>query len=273
MATRVPSWALLGESAPLPGFLHVESIAARAAERGWHIHTHQHPELAQFLVVSGGGGTARVAGADITFRAPYILRIAAGTVHGYAFLPDTAGHVVSIVEAVAQERGLLKPAGSGWGVAEAVVLGAAATIERLARVPGPEAVALVAACLRLLDAATDESAVRSAGRAGKEERLKALLAAQPVGPRTPAELADALAVTPGHLNRLVRQVTGMTTSQALNDARMRHAAAGLLHTTRTIAEIGQDAGFDDPAHFSRRFKAWCGAAPSEWRQGVRGKAR
>ncbi len=47
--------------------------------------------------------------------------------------------------------------------------------------------------------------------------------------------------------------------------RIARAAAALIQSSNTIAEIAQKYGFSDQAHFSRLFKDVYGATPSSWR--------
>jgi hypothetical protein len=36
--------------------------------------------------------------------------------------------------------------------------------------------------------------------------------------------------------------------------------------TRKLIDIGQELGYDDPAHFSRAFRRWTGSAPRTYRE-------
>lgn len=84
---------------------------------------------------------------------------------------------------------------------------------------------------------------------------------------TPAQYADKLAVHVNHLNRVVRQVTGKTTSDIIA-SRMVSRAVSLLanHPEQSIAEIALSLGFEEPASFSKFIKKHTGFSPSEHRK-------
>lgn len=84
---------------------------------------------------------------------------------------------------------------------------------------------------------------------------------------TPAQYADKLAVHVNHLNRVVRQVTGKTTSDIIA-SRMVSRAVSLLenYPEQSISEIALSLGFEEPASFSKFIKKHTGLSPSEHRK-------
>jgi len=80
-----------------------------------------------------------------------------------------------------------------------------------------------------------------------------------------ADFARALAITPGHLNRLCQAATGQSASRYIESAVMTEASRLLAFTQLPVAEIGYRLAFEDPAYFSRRFRAVRGLTPSEYR--------
>ncbi len=77
-----------------------------------------------------------------------------------------------------------------------------------------------------------------------------------------ASLAAALAVSPEHLSRQLRQRCGAPPRDLILRARLDRARELLAATGRPVAEIGRACGFPDPNHFARRFRAGTGCAPS-----------
>lgn len=77
--------------------------------------------------------------------------------------------------------------------------------------------------------------------------------------------ADALNITPGHLNHLCLQHLGRSTGKIVRARIMAEACRLLAHTHRDVGQIGLDLGFDDPAYFSRSFKRDMGLSPSHYR--------
>ena len=90
---------------------------------------------------------------------------------------------------------------------------------------------------------------------------------QTLGLRTARDFADALAVHVNHLNRVLKEATGHTTT-ALIAARLGQEARQLLkHTNWTVSEIADGLGFTDVAHFCHFFKRQTGRVPGEYRGG------
>jgi len=84
---------------------------------------------------------------------------------------------------------------------------------------------------------------------------------------TLAEAARLCRRSPRSLQRaLAAEMTSFT--EIVDRTRVAEAARQLAETDRSMTEIGFACGFSDAAHFSRRFKAATGEAPSAWRRTV-----
>nr|WP_203829612.1 AraC family transcriptional regulator [Actinoplanes palleronii] len=81
-----------------------------------------------------------------------------------------------------------------------------------------------------------------------------------------ADVAGALALTPGHLTTVVRRKTGRTVQQWLSERRMQEARRLLTETDLTVAAVGRRVGYPDASYFIRRFRADHEATPAQWRQ-------
>lgn len=97
-------------------------------------------------------------------------------------------------------------------------------------------------------------------------RYKQLLSQHFLAWRSVADYADALAVTPNHLNRVVRTTTGHTASEMLQQMVLLEAKAQLRHTPKTVAEIAHQLRFTDPSHFGKFIKKATGLTPQDYRQ-------
>jgi AraC-like DNA-binding protein len=71
--------------------------------------------------------------------------------------------------------------------------------------------------------------------------------------------------------RYFRQRSGKTFSQFVNEQRISYACKFLMHGNRTIADISDEAGFNNISNFNRQFKNIMGKSPSEYRELFRGK--
>lgn len=84
--------------------------------------------------------------------------------------------------------------------------------------------------------------------------------------RTAQAFADRLAVHVNSLNRVLKAVTGKTTSQLLAERLVQEARALLRHTDWPIGQIGYCLGFEEQTHFTQFFRRYAGCTPSALRQ-------
>jgi len=83
--------------------------------------------------------------------------------------------------------------------------------------------------------------------------------------RVPAEFAAHLSVHINHLNRVLKTITGKTTSQLIAERILQEARTLLKHTDWNISEIGYCLGFDEPSHFIAFFKRTMQTTPKVFR--------
>ncbi len=83
--------------------------------------------------------------------------------------------------------------------------------------------------------------------------------------RTPKEYADQLAVHVNHLNKVLKEVSGNTTSELISKRVIEEAKILLKQTGWSVAEVAYTLGFDEVAHFSNYFKKLVGDSPLGFR--------
>ncbi len=83
--------------------------------------------------------------------------------------------------------------------------------------------------------------------------------------RSASDFAEQLAMHVNHLNRAVRQTTGMTTSSVIAQRVLNEAKALLRHTDWNISEISYSLGFEEATHFNNFFKKHTQQSPSVFR--------
>jgi transcriptional regulator GlxA family with amidase domain len=83
-----------------------------------------------------------------------------------------------------------------------------------------------------------------------------------------AELAGVAHVSPAHLCRLFAATTGHTPMETVRLLRLDRAAALIVRSNLSLAEVAAACGFSDAFHLSRRFKEAFGDPPSEVRRAV-----
>lgn len=82
-------------------------------------------------------------------------------------------------------------------------------------------------------------------------------------PITPADLADGLNLSLRSLQRGLAGSLGCTPRELILAIKMREAKRCLLEEDARVQEAARAVGFDDPFHFSRRFKAYYRVSPTE----------
>lgn len=83
--------------------------------------------------------------------------------------------------------------------------------------------------------------------------------------RTAKDYADRLAVHVNHLNKLLKEATGKTTTDLIAGRIIKEAKILLKQTDWNISEIAFSLGFDEVAHFSNFFKKQTQLAPLRFR--------
>lgn len=78
-------------------------------------------------------------------------------------------------------------------------------------------------------------------------------------------LASLVNLSPGHLTALFKRQTGCAPCAYLQLLRMHRAVEWLTGSGLAVKEIADRLGYRDPLHFSRKFKAFNGVSPTEFR--------
>jgi AraC family transcriptional regulator len=98
------------------------------------------------------------------------------------------------------------------------------------------------------------------------DRLGREWAEMPLRRVTVGELASAVSVSRGYLERLFRASFGMGVAAALERVRCSRAETLLARTDLTLDVVARQCGFADGSHFSHRFAALYGLPPTEHRR-------
>jgi AraC-like DNA-binding protein len=83
------------------------------------------------------------------------------------------------------------------------------------------------------------------------------------------EIADALAVSPSHLTRLVRRATGRSVGDWVRDRRIEEARRLLRQSDAPVEAIAREVGYSDVTHFRRQFRRAHNTTPARWRKHAR----
>lgn len=88
---------------------------------------------------------------------------------------------------------------------------------------------------------------------------------QRIGLRTAKDFADRLAVHVNHLNKVLKENTGRTTTEVIGHRIIQEAKILLKQTNWTVSEIGYCLGFEEVAHFSNFFRKHTQITPNSFR--------
>jgi len=290
MASAVPLFELSGDPPHdrASDFIHIETIASRAAIHNWLVRAHRHRNLFQILIIERGGGEMTFETATLPFAAPVAILIPAIVAHGFHFQPEvTDGWVVSFTEDAAGQLA----DGSGEALARLRALSAepivpledAAERQRLLALCAEldqehklarEGCRLAMRGLLVLIAVAVARFAASRARTGSVTlrpddetvaRLRALLEEHFRRQRLLGFYAEQLGMTPDRLNDHVKRATGVTVGHLIRQRVLIEAERQLVFTTLPIQDISEQLGFADPSHFARFFRSQTAIAPHEFR--------
>jgi AraC family transcriptional regulator, regulatory protein of adaptative response / methylphosphotriester-DNA alkyltransferase methyltransferase len=97
------------------------------------------------------------------------------------------------------------------------------------------------------------------------DQAAAIIASEFSRPLRIEDVAQGLAVSPRHLQRVFSDVAGVGFRSYLRRVRMCHAAELLRETSIPAKEVGRRVGYRDPSQFSKAFKRTYGVSPTQVR--------
>jgi len=98
------------------------------------------------------------------------------------------------------------------------------------------------------------------------DRFKELLFATLKTNHRVSDYASLLSITPNHLNKSVKAVTGKSPTRWIDEAIVLEAKMLLYQSSLSISEVAAEIGLFDPSYFSRLFKKYEGMTPRQFRQ-------
>lgn len=84
--------------------------------------------------------------------------------------------------------------------------------------------------------------------------------------KTASHFADRLSIHVNHLNKVLKEITGISTKNLISDRITTEAKILLKQTDWTISEIAYSLGFEEIAHFSNFFKKQSSLTPLAFRK-------
>lgn len=275
----IKNYNLYGERNDFPDVVHCETIETRSLIHDWEFSPHRHNRLHQFLLLESGGGNASIEERQYTLSPGDLINIPVGTVHGFRFEPGTTGWVVTLASELLEE-GLLESEGLRPLLMTSDIIKYGNDIKRITSTifaEYPRRSFARAHVLRALSTALAGLVARAMAGSSVltpqtdhtlQRRFEALLEDHFTSHLGVADYADLLGVTPTHLSRVMRAATGHSALVAIESRVVREARRNLAFSNLSVAEIGYQLGFNDPAYFSRVFKRATGRSPRAFRKGL-----
>lgn len=87
-----------------------------------------------------------------------------------------------------------------------------------------------------------------------------------------SDIGRSVGLSVSRLAHLFREQTGRTPGQFVEGERMARAKQLLALTSRTVAAVAEEVGYENPFYFTLRFKKHTGLAPRDWRERERNRA-
>ncbi len=285
---KIPQFGLYGETtlSQEPSFIHIEDIATRSSENGWHIKPHRHAKMFQLLCMYDGELDVTLDDQQISLKGGWVILIPSGVVHGFKFHPCTKGTVLSVANPSSHDQTPQSNTLFETLLLEAQIFSfndkpvhLAQLVQYLTLIKSELDQAendyqhiqewLVNCILMTLRREQEEQNLRNAQPHNGRQllpSLKQLLNHNYHQHWTVKEYAQALHVSPSTLNRLCQHHLGLSVKSLIQDRIMIEAKRRLIYTREPQDQIAYKLGFKDPAYFSRFFKKLAGETPSEYRQ-------
>ncbi|RWC46133.1 MAG: helix-turn-helix domain-containing protein [Mesorhizobium sp.] len=278
----IPDFFVYGEPVrPLDvGFLHVETVLARSNIHLGQVAAHKHPQMGQITYWTSGSGTYRIEDRSWDFSAPAVSFVPSTIVHGFSIGSGTDAIVVSVADgalAAIAGHSLLpldrpvfadrRPQHAAWARLAAVLEMIAAEYAEAQAGNDRVLPALIAVALSHIARLSPETKdATGSSDASLALGLRRLVDAHFRDGWPVDRYIEALATTPHLLDKAARAVLGAGVKRVVSERRLLEAKRLLLFTVRTVEDIAYEIGFDDPAYFSRFFRARVGEAPAAWRR-------
>ncbi|WP_304297609.1 ATP-binding protein [Porphyromonas gulae] len=80
------------------------------------------------------------------------------------------------------------------------------------------------------------------------------------------DLAEKMCMSSSQLNRKLTSIVGCSAIGYIQQVKIKLACKLLADESKSISDIATEAGFSDPAYFSRTFKRYMNCSPSQYRQ-------
>jgi len=262
-------------------YLFSALLQTRSPTFGWVIEPHIHARLVQVFFVETGSVEFSEATRKRRLTGPVVLLIPAAALHGFVYTPDAQGRILTLSDALFLPTSALAPMLQAVQVIQAfdepypaaTVGGLIAQVDDELCGDQPEKRTMLHTTLQRLFIAlyrfwrqSEAAPDRPNGQSLRYFRQFQQRVRQAGTPHGIARLADELAITPVHLNRVCRAVAGKSASQLVQEHLLDEARKYQTYTSYSVSEIAYLLKFEYPNYFARFFKKHTGLSTTEFRE-------
>ena len=288
MSNPVPSFRLYREESGESGdfWIHCETVPERTHLHNWEISQHRHDAFFQIFCLTAGHGEIVEGDRMRRLAAPCAIFVPPGAVHGFRYSRDIDGLVVTALgdrlrTIAAADRQVAAFVGETRIVAlDPASAEAAYAIDAVVRLQAelhgrkagrmlmlePLMTAAIVALARVDSTMTAVGDALAGRDRDRMETLATLVAAHFREQRPVQFYADAIGISPAHLNRLTRKGTGQSVQGLIALQIVEAARRDLVFTPTPVQAIAYSLGFSDPAYFNRFFRRQTGMTPGAFRE-------
>lgn len=273
------------DAQPDSEYVFAELLETRSRLFDWKIPPHIHPDLFQLFFIESGSLVFTDAGGEHAMKSPCALLVPPAALHGFHYRPGASGRIITLSAALMNK--LFEDTSP---VNDMLVL-----VQRMDVFPDEHAAMELLTVMRqieeelfntlpekrlmlhnyirqllvLLYRLWQHNQVMVSGADNRQlacfRQLQQRI--RQVGTTsTIAQLAAEMAVTPTHLNRICKLVSGKAANQLLQEHVLEEAKKYLGYSSYSISEIAYLLHFEYPNYFARFFKKHTGISPSQFRQ-------
>jgi len=257
--------------------LALTAIAQNGTHGRWRTEAMRSHESPRLIFVARGQGRITIAGLTRGFGANNLIYIPPKTMYGFEVGPTVFGQMLTIPIAMATEWPL-EPVHLRLRdvVAQKELAAHLDSLERELKSEEPSHARAALYQLGLLSVYFERQlALRDAdSRDARTDSASARLVAAYTDlierdfheHQGVADYAAKLGVTPTHLARCCREMSGKSALTLLNDRILFEARLRLRDSADPVKKIAGDLGFGSAAYFTRAFQAETGLTPSQFRK-------
>lgn len=269
------------------GIIHVYSVSAIAKQFDYKIKEHQHDDLYQLFLIEEGSLTLHLNNKTEQITEPTFFTIPKNTAHGFTFSTNIKGWIISlsdsILESIMQRE------------AEVIEALDFSTIQKLNNpLTNPDLNSIIHQIVeehnsekpgRLLMlqnltglliihlyrlSRVGKTTYSHADNASKVlfRKFNRLVIDTRVFNKSIEEYAELLNISPGHLNRICKQVSGKSPKDLVIDFFINESKILLSDHKYSISEVSHLIGLEDPSYFSRLFKKRVNLTPNQFRKSI-----